>query len=371
MQRFCLIFLTVLASAVTLKAKTLIVYYSYTNNVHRVVTELQRQIEADVVRVQPAEKGLDYAADNYKIGSAQIAAIRNNPNDAASYPAIDPVDVDLSQYSTIIIGAPLWWSNMAAPLQTFLFKHGKEMAGKNIGLIVSSASSGISGVESDAKRLIPDGKFLTPSLWIKSSQTSNAKSLLETWLKNINYSSLDTPDMTDNQISIKIGEKAVLTAALTENSSAAALLRLLSSGPVTIDMHDYANMEKVGSLPESLPRNDTYFTTGPGDLVLYLGNQFVIYYDTNSYNFTRLGKINGNYSGAELKSLLGDGNVTVTLSSGGASSGITEFEADKRLNDGKVYDLKGNLVSAASSDLSSLTPGIYIVNGHKTMVGKH
>ena len=107
MQRFCLIFLTVLASAVTLKAKTLIVYYSYTNNVHRVVTELQRQIEADVVRVQPAEKGLDYAADNYKIGSAQIAAIRNNPNDAASYPAIDPVDVDLSQYSTIIIGAPL------------------------------------------------------------------------------------------------------------------------------------------------------------------------------------------------------------------------------------------------------------------------
>ena len=135
MQRFCLIFLTVLASAVTLKAKTLIVYYSYTNNVHRVVTELQRQIEADVVRVQPAEKGLDYAADNYKIGSAQIAAIRNNPNDAASYPAIDPVDVDLSQYSTIIIGAPLWWSNMAAPLQTFLFKHGKEMAGKNIGLI--------------------------------------------------------------------------------------------------------------------------------------------------------------------------------------------------------------------------------------------
>ena len=371
MQRFCLIFLTVLASAVTLKAKTLIVYYSYTNNVHRVVTELQRQIEADVVRVQPAEKGLDYAADNYKIGSAQIAAIRNNPNDAASYPAIDPVDVDLSQYSTIIIGAPLWWSNMDAPLQTFLFKHGKEMAGKNIGLIVSSASSGISGVESDAKRLIPDGKFLTPSLWIKSSQTSNAKSLLETWLKNINYSSLDTPDMTDNQISIKIGEKAVLTATLTENSSAAALLRLLSSGPVTIDMHDYANMEKVGSLPESLPRNDTYFTTGPGDLVLYLGNQFVIYYDTNSYNFTRLGKINGNYSGAELKSLLGDGNVTVTLSSGGASSGITEFEADKRLNDGKVYDLKGNLVSAASSDLSSLTPGIYIVNGHKTMVGKH
>lgn len=175
---------------VTAHAKTLIVYYSYTNNVERIVDELRTQIEADVIEVEPAEKGLNYAANNYAIGSSQIAAIRENPNDASSYPAIDPVSVNLSQYSTIIIGAPLWWSNMAAPLQTFLFQYGKEMVGKNIGLIVSSASSGISGVESDAKRLIPDGNFLTPSLWIRSSQTSNAKSLLQNWLQAIDYSSL-------------------------------------------------------------------------------------------------------------------------------------------------------------------------------------
>lgn len=177
-------------TAVAAQAKTLIVYYSYTNNVERIVTELRNQIEADAVEIEPAEKGLNYAANNYAIGSAQIAAIRNNPNDAASYPAIDPVSVDLSQYSTIIIGAPLWWSNMAAPLQTFLFQHGAEMSGKNIGLIVSSASSGISGVESDAKRLIPDGKFLTPSLWIRSSQTSNAPALISEWLKAIEYENL-------------------------------------------------------------------------------------------------------------------------------------------------------------------------------------
>lgn len=176
--------------AVTAQAKTLIVYYSYTNNVERIVNELRTQIEADVIEAEPAEKGLDYAANNYAIGSAQIAAIRENPNDAASYPAIDPINVDMSQYSTIIIGAPLWWSNMAAPLQTFLFQHGKEMAGKNIGLIVSSASSGISGVESDAKRLIPKGKFLSPSLWIRSSQTSNAKTLLQNWLQAIGYNNL-------------------------------------------------------------------------------------------------------------------------------------------------------------------------------------
>lgn len=52
--------------------KTLIVYYSFTNNVHTIVSDLRTQIEADVIRVEPAEKGLDYAANNYAIGSAQI-----------------------------------------------------------------------------------------------------------------------------------------------------------------------------------------------------------------------------------------------------------------------------------------------------------
>ena len=186
------IFMALAASfmAMTVSAKTLIVYYSYTNNVHSIVAALSKQIEADVVRIEPAEKGLDYAANNYAIGSAQISAIRNNPDDASSYPAIDPVDVNLGDYDCIIIGAPLWWSNMAAPLQTYLFRNGAAMAGKKIGLIVSSASSGISGVESDARRLIPEGDFLTPSLWLRSSQTANAASLISEWLKTIKYSEI-------------------------------------------------------------------------------------------------------------------------------------------------------------------------------------
>lgn len=185
-----LLSLAVLVAAVAMQAKTLVVYYSYTNNVHNVVTELTKQIDADVLRIEPKEKGLDYAANNYAIGSAQISAIRNNPNDVSSYPEIDPVDVNLNDYDCIIIGAPLWWSSMAAPLQTYLFKNGKDMAGKKIGLIVSSASSGISGVEGDAKRLIPDGDFLAPSLWIRSSQTSNAASMISEWLKVIDYSAV-------------------------------------------------------------------------------------------------------------------------------------------------------------------------------------
>ena len=167
--------------------KTLIAYYSYTNNVERIVAELQSQIDADVVEIEPAEKGLDYAANNYALGTALLNAIRNNPGDASSYPAIDAVDVDMDEYDTVIIACPLWWSQMAAPFQTFLFHYGPQMAGKSIGVIVSSASSGISGVVADAKRLIADGKFLEPNLWIRSSQTSNSRSMIEQWLKDIEY----------------------------------------------------------------------------------------------------------------------------------------------------------------------------------------
>lgn len=199
MKKFILPFVIACASA-GIHARTLIVYYSFTNNVHTIATELSRQTGGDLLRIEPAEEGLDYAANGYAIGSALIAAIRNNPGDAASYPDIKPVETDLAAYSTIIVAAPLWWGNMAAPLQTYLFHHGAEMAGKKIGLVVSSASSGISGVESDAHRLIPDGDFLTPSLWIRSSETARCRPLVADWLSAIDYSAVtgiaaaQTPD---------------------------------------------------------------------------------------------------------------------------------------------------------------------------------
>lgn len=97
------------------------------------------------------------------------------------------------------------------------------------------------------------------------------------------------------------------------NSSAEALRELLKEGSLAIDMNDYAGMEKVGSIGTSLPRNDEQIETGAGDIILYQGNSLVIYYDTNSWNFTRIGKIDG-VSQAELLDALGDGDVTVTFS---------------------------------------------------------
>lgn len=121
-----------------------------------------------------------------------------------------------------------------------------------------------------------------------------------------------TEEVENNQMKLQIGDY-IFTATLADNSSAEALTKMLETGPITIEMQDYGSMEKVGSLGTSLPRNDEQIKTEPGDLILYQGNAFVIYYAQNSWNFTRLGKIN-DVTQEELKESLGNGDVKVVLS---------------------------------------------------------
>ena len=119
--------------------------------------------------------------------------------------------------------------------------------------------------------------------------------------------------MEKSTMKLKIEGGRTFIATLVDNSSTKALKELLAKGDITVHMEDYACMEKVGSLGTSLPRNDRPTTTSAGDLILYQGHNLVLYYDVNSWNFTRLGKIEG-VSGKELLDALGRGDVTITLS---------------------------------------------------------
>ncbi len=103
-------------------------------------------------------------------------------------------------------------------------------------------------------------------------------------------------------------------ATLVDNSSADAFVALLkkNGGSITITANDYGSFEKVGELTGSLPRNDEQISTTAGDLILYQGSSIALYYSTNSWNFTRLGRLEGDLSG--LRSDLGGGDVSITYS---------------------------------------------------------
>ena len=96
-----------------------------------------------------------------------------------------------------------------------------------------------------------------------------------------------------------------------ENNDSVAALSELSSDGLTINMSMYGGFEQVGSLGSSIPRNDKQTSTSYGDIVLYQGNQIVIFYGSNSWSYTRLGHIN--LSRSEMTDLLSDGDVTINL----------------------------------------------------------
>ena len=112
-------------------------------------------------------------------------------------------------------------------------------------------------------------------------------------------------------LKLKIGETAV-AVDWEDNASVQALGELCRTEPLTIAMSMYGGFEQVGPIGQSLPRDDTQTTTGSGDIVLYSGNQIVVFYGSNSWAYTRLGHIS-DPGPAEMASLLGRGDVSITL----------------------------------------------------------
>ncbi len=106
---------------------------------------------------------------------------------------------------------------------------------------------------------------------------------------------------------------SVLDVKLEDNDATKSLVEKLENGNVIINAHEYGNFEKVGDLGFSLPRNDKSITTSAGDIVLYQGNQISIFYNSNSWSYTKIGKIQ-NINANELKNILGSGDVTLVLS---------------------------------------------------------
>ena len=121
-------------------------------------------------------------------------------------------------------------------------------------------------------------------------------------------------DTMPDEIKISVSGKT-LPVKIEDNEATKALVAALSEASITYEAHDYGGFEKVGPLGRSLPASDTQITTQAGDVILYSGNQIVLFYGSNTWSYTRIGKMQYE-SLDELKSFLkaGEGNISVTLS---------------------------------------------------------
>ena len=125
-------------------------------------------------------------------------------------------------------------------------------------------------------------------------------------------STSDVREVSQVKITVDVnGNK--LTAALADSTAAKELAEKLKAGSVTVTLNEYGGFEKVGDLPWSLTKSDKQVSTEPGDIMLYQGDQMTIFYNSNSWSYTKLGHIE-NTTQEELKTVFGEGDVTVTLS---------------------------------------------------------
>lgn len=166
----------------------------------------------------------------------------------------------------------------------------------------------------DAKEIIPDCEFHV----IKNGgheffgqPFEDAMSYILPYLEVQLNNEIAGNEETKGLMRMKIGDR-VVAVDWEDNESVEALKALCKEEPLTIQMSMYGGFEQVGSIGTSLPRNDVQTTTQAGDIVLYSGNQLVVFYGTNSWAYTRLGRIDG-MSGSELKYLLGNGAVELIL----------------------------------------------------------
>lgn len=164
---------------------------------------------------------------------------------------------------------------------------------------------------------------------------------------------------SENKINITIDGRT-MSATLADNNATKALMEKLSASPITITMSNYGGFEKVGELPWPLPASDTRITTKPGDIMLYTGNNLVIFYGENTWAYTPLGVLD-TIDSNEISSFVGSGNKQVIISLDTLSH-IAGLYIDADTKE-RVFALDGTEI-----ENRPLAPGLYIVNNKKVII---
>lgn len=185
--------------------------------------------------------------------------------------------------------------------------NGSENAGESSVLMDSTETAAETMSEST---IVDETESVTESV----EAASEAESVQETKMNETDTAETDIQNNTEENkvanMNVQVGD-VVFTATLEKNEAVSALMEMMRESPVVIQMSDYSGFEKVGSLGTSLPASNSQTTTQTGDIVLYNGNQIVIFYGSNSWSYTRLGHID-DLTGWE--EALGSGDVTVIFS---------------------------------------------------------
>ena len=280
----------------------LVAYFSATGNTRPLAETVARLLDADLYEIVPEEPYTEEDLAYYTDCRAD-----REQNDPDCRPAIRGQVENMAQYDTVVIGHPIWHGQAPRIISTFLESY--DFSGKTLTTFCTSHSSPLGSSAQNLYGLVPDSVT-----WLSSRRFAigTQEDELAAWLLEIGL----LPQEHTEELTLKLTVNDTEIDVLWEdNESVAALRDLVKGAPLTIQMSPYGGFEQVGPIGQSIPRNDVQTVTEPGDIVLYSGDQIVVFYGSNSWAYTRLGKMQG-LDRAALTELLGNGAVTLTLSFG-------------------------------------------------------
>ena len=294
----------------TSEQNILIAYFSATGNTRAVAEHITSITGANIFEIVPE---IPYTADDLNWRDRTSRSITEQEDNTARPVIVEAVE-NMEGYDIVFVGFPIW--NGLPPRIIYTFLESYDFSGMTIIPFSTSNTTGISRSMTEIRNLLPDS-YVLDGVNIPNADFSRFGEVINEWVSRLNIGSVGaTPNQVMQEMSgflyLQIGD-AVLTATLAENTATETLIELLAENPITIDMRDFGGFEKVGHLGTSLPRSDERISTNYGDIMLFQGNQLVIFYASHAWSYTRIGRINDTTQ-AELIDILGDGNVIVTLS---------------------------------------------------------
>ena len=275
-------------------AASLVIFFSTDDTVKAVAYTIAEALAADVFEIVPKAPYTDADLAYYTDCRAD-----REQNDGAARPVLAAWPESLDQYDTVFIGYPIWHGQAPKILYTLL--EGVDLAGKTIVPFCTSASSGAGSSARNLQALTDE-----TAIWLDAKRIDSGSTAADVraWALSLN--------LTKGEGTMQMKINGIPVAVAWENNDSVTALRELAGDGLTIQMSMYGGFEQVGPIGKLLPSSDSQTATSPGDIVLYSGNQLVVFYGSNSWAYTRLGHI-ANQTPEQLRDLLGSGGVTITL----------------------------------------------------------
>ncbi|MBQ4251510.1 MAG: hypothetical protein II704_00535 [Erysipelotrichaceae bacterium] len=273
-------------------SKTMVVYFSATGNTDKIAQLIAEVTGGKLARILPAK---EYSREdlNYSDKSSRATSEQNDPK---ARPEIAN-DISLTGCETLYLGYPIWWGQAPRIMSSFVESH--DLTGITVIPFCTSGSSDIADSDDNLADVAGRGNW-KPG---KRFSGSAGKSEIEKWIGDNNN--------MNKSLHLSINDREV-PVTWEANRSVAALKQLASDKEITVKMSRYGGFEQVGPLGSRLVSDDVQTSTSYGDIVLYSGNQIVIFFGSNSWSYTRLGHVD--LSEGEMRELLDHDSVTAVIS---------------------------------------------------------